>query len=140
MTARAVPANSLSDVKPLRSVPLEKLKLIEIPAAGLDCKACCWAAYESIYKLEEHAGDAHHIRLHYDHLFHYAMARAARSDLLAYYQHQILKQLEGHRPQIRRRDVGIRSSHRSPHIGRRKRWIPSCLHVKCQQVAPAGLG
>jgi GntR family transcriptional repressor for pyruvate dehydrogenase complex len=32
-------------------------------------------------------------RLHYDHLFHYAMARAARSELLAYYQHQVLEQL-----------------------------------------------
>ena len=39
-------------IKPLRSVPLEKLKLIEIPVAGLDCKACSLAAYESIYKLE----------------------------------------------------------------------------------------
>jgi DNA-binding FadR family transcriptional regulator len=48
---------------------------------------------ESIDRLEDHATDEHHIRLHYDHLFHYAMGRAARSDLLAYYQHQILKQL-----------------------------------------------
>ena len=33
------------------------------------------------------------LRLHYDYLFHYAMGRAARNDLLAYYQHQILEQL-----------------------------------------------
>lgn len=39
-------------LKPLRSVPLEKLKLIEIPVAGLDCKACSLAAYEAIYKLD----------------------------------------------------------------------------------------
>ncbi len=39
-------------VKPLRSVPLEKLRLIEIPVAGLDCKACSLAAYEAIYRLE----------------------------------------------------------------------------------------
>jgi copper chaperone CopZ len=39
-------------IKPLRTVPLEKLKQIEIPVAGLDCKACCLAAYEAIYKLE----------------------------------------------------------------------------------------
>ena len=39
-------------IKPLRSVPLEKLRRIEIPVAGLDCKACCLAAYESVYKLE----------------------------------------------------------------------------------------
>lgn len=32
-------------------------------------------------------------RIHYDHLFHYSMGRAARSKLLAYYQHQILEQL-----------------------------------------------
>ncbi len=31
------------------------------------------------------------LRLHFDHFFHYAMGRAARSDLLAYYQHQILE-------------------------------------------------
>jgi len=39
-------------IKPPRTVPLARLKLIEIPVAGLDCKACCLAAYESIYKLE----------------------------------------------------------------------------------------
>jgi DNA-binding FadR family transcriptional regulator len=48
---------------------------------------------ESIERLEQHAGDDRRLRLHFDHLFHYAMGRAARSDLLAYYQHQILKQL-----------------------------------------------
>lgn len=32
-------------------------------------------------------------RINYDHLFHYAMGRAARSELLAYYQHQVLEQL-----------------------------------------------
>ena len=26
--------------------------LVEIPVVGLDCKACCLAAYEAIYKLE----------------------------------------------------------------------------------------
>src|SRR5262249_16352927 len=39
-------------VKPLRSVPKEKLVLIEIGVAGHDCKGCCLGAYESIYKLE----------------------------------------------------------------------------------------
>ncbi len=39
-------------IKPLRTVPAEKLKLVTIPVAGLDCKACCLAAYEAIYKLE----------------------------------------------------------------------------------------
>jgi copper chaperone CopZ len=45
-------SNHTFGIKPLRSVPLDKLKLIEIPVAGLDCKACCLAAYESVYKLE----------------------------------------------------------------------------------------
>jgi copper chaperone CopZ len=45
-------SNHTFGVKPLRSVPLEKLRLIEIPVAGLDCKACCLAAYEAIYTLE----------------------------------------------------------------------------------------
>ena len=39
-------------VKPLRTIPLEKLTLIEIPVAGLDCKACSLAAYEAVYKLD----------------------------------------------------------------------------------------
>lgn len=39
-------------VKPLRSVPREKLRRIEIPVAGLDCKACCLAAYEAIYRID----------------------------------------------------------------------------------------
>lgn len=39
-------------IKPLRALPLDKLTLIEIPVAGLDCKACCLAAYESIYRIE----------------------------------------------------------------------------------------
>src|SRR5262245_31298410 len=39
-------------VKPLRTTPLDKLQLIEIGVAGLDCKACCLAAYEAIAKLD----------------------------------------------------------------------------------------
>lgn len=39
-------------VKPLPTLPLEQLQLIEIPVAGLDCKACCLAAYEAVSKLE----------------------------------------------------------------------------------------
>jgi len=38
--------------KPLRTLPLDKLQAIEIGVAGLDCKACALAAYESVYKLE----------------------------------------------------------------------------------------
>jgi copper chaperone CopZ len=39
-------------IKPLRSVPLDRLRLIEIPVAGLDCKACCLAAYEAVARLD----------------------------------------------------------------------------------------
>jgi copper chaperone CopZ len=39
-------------VKPLCTTAKEKLKLIEIPVAGLDCKACSLAAYEAIYRLD----------------------------------------------------------------------------------------
>lgn len=39
-------------IKPLCATPRDKLQLVEIPVLGLDCKACCLAAYESIYKLD----------------------------------------------------------------------------------------
>jgi copper chaperone CopZ len=45
-------SNHTFGIKPLRSVPFEKLRLIEIPVVGLDCKACCLAAYEAVYKLD----------------------------------------------------------------------------------------
>jgi copper chaperone CopZ len=45
-------SNHTFGIKPLRSAPLEQLRLVEIPVAGLDCKACCLAAYEAVYKLD----------------------------------------------------------------------------------------
>lgn len=45
----------------------------------------------SIDRLVAHVGGDGESRLHFDHFFHYAMGRAARSDMLAYYQHQILQ-------------------------------------------------
>ena len=45
-------SNHTFGIKPLRKLPLEKLRLIEIPVAGLDCKACCLAAYEAVFRLE----------------------------------------------------------------------------------------
>ncbi len=39
-------------IKPLRTVPREKLQRVEIPVAGLDCKACSLAAYEAVARLE----------------------------------------------------------------------------------------
>ena len=38
-------------VKPLRSLPKDKLTLIEIPVVGLDCKGCSLGAYDAIYRL-----------------------------------------------------------------------------------------
>ena len=46
---------------------------------------------DSITKLAAHVDDDGELRMHFDHFFHYAMGRAARSELLAYYQHQILQ-------------------------------------------------
>ena len=45
-------SNHTFGVKPLPKLPLDKLKWIEISVAGLDCKACCLAAYEAVFKLE----------------------------------------------------------------------------------------
>ena len=39
-------------VKPRRTVPREKLTRVEIPAGGLDCKACCLAAYEIVAQID----------------------------------------------------------------------------------------
>jgi DNA-binding FadR family transcriptional regulator len=88
-----VPQRRQTDIRSIlearRPVEMEIAKLAFRRAVEDDIAAM----RESITKLEAHARDDQHVRLHYDHLFHYAMARAARSDLLAYYQHQILKQL-----------------------------------------------
>lgn len=48
---------------------------------------------QSIQRMIEHAEGDPSARFYYDHMFHYSLARAARSHLLAYYQHQILEQL-----------------------------------------------
>jgi hypothetical protein len=45
-------SNHTFGVKPLRTVDKEKLKRIEIPVAGLDCKACCLGAYEAVFRLK----------------------------------------------------------------------------------------
>ncbi len=50
-------SNHTFGVKPLRTVEKDKLKMVEIPVVGLDCKACALAVYEMVYKLKgvEHA-------------------------------------------------------------------------------------
>jgi copper chaperone CopZ len=44
-------SNYTFGVKPLRTMPLEKLKRVEVPVVGLDCKACALSAYDSVYRL-----------------------------------------------------------------------------------------
>lgn len=88
-----VPERRQTDIREI----LEARRAVETEIARLACRRATdddvARMSESIERLEEHAGDDLRLRLHFDHLFHYAMGRAARSDLLAYYQHQILKQL-----------------------------------------------
>ena len=48
-------------------------------------------AVEELERIDREADRARWI--HYDHLFHYAMGRAARSEVLARYQHEILQHL-----------------------------------------------
>lgn len=45
-------SSSTFGIAPLCKTPKDKLTRIEIPVVGLDCKACCLAAYEAIYKIE----------------------------------------------------------------------------------------
>ena len=42
---------STMGIAPLDPTPKNQLTRLEIPVAILDCKACCLAAYESIYKI-----------------------------------------------------------------------------------------
>jgi GntR family transcriptional regulator, transcriptional repressor for pyruvate dehydrogenase complex len=88
-----VPERRETDLRELlearRPVEMEIARLAARRATDADLAAMT----EAVDRLEEHVGDDRNVRLHYDHLFHYAMGRAAQSDLLAYYQHQILKQL-----------------------------------------------
>ena len=39
-------------LKPPSSTPKNQLKRVEIPVLGLDCKACCLAAYEIVARLD----------------------------------------------------------------------------------------
>lgn len=39
-------------IRAVCATPKDKLKFIEIPIVGLDCKGCCLAVYETIYKLD----------------------------------------------------------------------------------------
>jgi copper chaperone CopZ len=45
-------SHSTFGVKPATAVPRDQLRRIEIPVAGLDCKACCLAAYEAVARID----------------------------------------------------------------------------------------
>lgn len=45
-------SNGTFGVRPVCTLPREKLRFIEITVAGLDCKACTLAAYEAVAKLD----------------------------------------------------------------------------------------
>jgi copper chaperone CopZ len=45
-------SRNIFGVKPRRTIPRDKLKQVVIPIAGLDCKACCLAAYEAVSKID----------------------------------------------------------------------------------------
>ena len=88
-----VPQRRQTDIREI----LEARRAVEMDVARLASRRAEESDFErmreSIERLAQYTGADQRVRLHYDHLFHYAMGRAARSDLLAYYQHQILKQL-----------------------------------------------
>lgn len=70
-----------------RPVEMEIARLAAARALPTDLEAM----EDSIARLLSEPAESWTVRLHFDHFFHYAMGRAARSDLLAYYQHQILE-------------------------------------------------
>ena len=39
-------------IRAVCTTPRDKLKFVEIPIVGLDCKGCCLAVYETIYKID----------------------------------------------------------------------------------------
>lgn len=45
-------SNGTFGVRPVCTLPREKLRFVEIAVAGLDCKACTLAAYEAVAKLD----------------------------------------------------------------------------------------
>lgn len=45
-------SHSTFGIKPLREKPLDQLTLVEIDVVGLDCKGCCWAAYQAISRMD----------------------------------------------------------------------------------------
>ncbi|MGI5518053.1 FadR/GntR family transcriptional regulator [Streptomyces sp. CA-106131] len=70
-----------------RPVEMELARLAGERASGRDFESM----QESIDRMVAHTNHERTTALHFDHFFHYALARAAQCGLLAYYHHQILK-------------------------------------------------
>jgi DNA-binding FadR family transcriptional regulator len=86
--AQGMRENSLRELlEARRPVEMEIARLAGARADESDFEAM----QESIDRLESDAAADGTVRLRFDHFFHYAMGRAARSEMLAYYQHQILE-------------------------------------------------
>src|SRR5439155_20774603 len=77
-----------------RPVEMEIARLAAVRASDEDFKRMQESVDRFSAYVAEPADGADPVQqLYLDYLFHYAMGYAARSDLLAYYQHQILQQL-----------------------------------------------
>lgn len=44
--------NGTFGIRALSGTPREKLRLVEIPIVGLDCKGCSFGAYDAVYQLD----------------------------------------------------------------------------------------
>ncbi len=76
-------------VEARRPIEMQIIMLAAERATAEDHAALRYA----IEKLKEQGVPAGMRRMYYENLFHYNLGRAARSELLAFYQHQILEQL-----------------------------------------------
>lgn len=76
---------------------LEARRAVELRLALLCARRATADDYDvmetSVRRLTESRDCDRLLRRHWDHLFHYQMARAAKSEMLAYMQHQILERL-----------------------------------------------
>lgn len=48
----ATNSNRTFGIRALPTIDRAKLEKVEIPVIGLDCKACCWATYQAVYKID----------------------------------------------------------------------------------------
>jgi GntR family transcriptional repressor for pyruvate dehydrogenase complex len=77
-----------------RAVEMEIARLAAVRASAEDFERMQESIDRFAAYVSDPAGSGDPLqRLYFDYLFHYAMGHAAKSDLLAYYQHQILHQL-----------------------------------------------